>query len=185
MVYKFFLRKLLFFGFFVLLATFSFTNFVLASETNGTIDTTHKYAWGENIGWISFGCDNCGVEITDAELTGLAWSSQYGWINLNPDNSGVLNTPEGVLSGFAWSSNLGWINFSGVTINTSGEFSGYATIESDNSQINFNCAGIINSCSSADFKVKTDWRPASVRQTSGGSSGSMPNPPTVPTTTPP
>jgi len=136
-----------------------------ASETNGTIDTTYKYAWGENTGWINFGCDNCSVAVTDSGITGYAWSSQYGWINLNPDNSGVSNTDAGVLSGYAWGSIIGWINFSGVTINSSGEFVGYATVDSDSSQISFNCVND-TSCSSSDFKVKTDWRPASARTSS-------------------
>jgi len=160
---------------FIIFLSFFFYNpkTVLASETNGTIDSTYKYAWGENIGWINFGCDNCNVAITDSALSGYAWSSQYGWINLSPNqggNTGVQNTSEGVLSGYAWSSNLGWINFSGVTINTSGEFLGYATVKSDSSQINFNCANA-SSCGSADFKVKTDWRPASVRRVAGGGGG--------------
>ena len=152
----------------------------LASETNGTIDAVYKYAWGENIGWINFGCDECDVAITDDGLTGHAWSTQYGWINLSPNNAGntgVINDGEGTLSGFAWSSNLGWIDFTGVTINTSGEFLGYATLDSDASQINFNCVNGA-SCASADFKVKTDWRPASSRATAGGggiTSGSRPN----------
>src|SRR3989339_174345 len=102
---------------------------VFASETNGVIDTTDKYAWGENIGWINFGCDGCDVEITDAEITGYARSSQYGWINLNPTTSGVKNDGTGILSGSAWSSNLGWIDFTGVTINSNGEFLGYATLK--------------------------------------------------------
>ncbi len=158
----------------------------LASETDGVIDGAYKYAWGENIGWINFGCDNCNVQITDTEITGNAWSSQFGWINLAPTTSGVKNDGAGVLSGYAWSSNLGWIDFTGVTINTSGELLGYATLKSDSSQINFNCA-TGNSCASADFKIKTDWRPASMRS-SGGSSGSAPrNPPPVtpPPFTPP
>ena len=145
---------------------------VFASETNGVIDTTDKYAWGENIGWINFGCDGCDVEITDTEITGYAWSSQYGWINLNPTTSGVKNDGTGILSGSAWSSNLGWIDFTGVTINSNGEFLGYATIQSDNSEINFNCAGIVDSCAQATFKVKTDWKRASDRSSGGGSSGS-------------
>src|SRR3990167_8311667 len=100
--------------------TFSFTHFALASETNGTIDGTYKYAWGENIGWLNFGCDNCNVRVTDTELSGFAWSKQYGWINLNPTSSGVKNNAEGALSGFAWSPNLGWIDFSQVVIDSFG-----------------------------------------------------------------
>ncbi len=181
----YFSKKIVFLAFFFCL--FFYASSALASETNGTIDGTYKHAWGENIGWLNFGCDNCDVVITDSGLTGNVWSAQYGWINLSPDqtgNTGVLNTSEGTLSGFAWSSNLGWIDFDGVTINSSGEFLGYATVESDGGQINFNCING-NSCSGADFKVKTDWRPASVRVTTtpsvGGSSGFLlPTPPVVP-----
>ncbi|MDP9249491.1 MAG: carboxypeptidase-like regulatory domain-containing protein [bacterium] len=151
---------------------------VFASETEGTIDVADKYAWGENIGWINFGCDGCDVEITDDGMTGYAWSAQYGWINLDPVNAGVDNDGEGTLSGHAWGSNIGWINFTGVTINTEGVFLGYATVDSNSSEINFNCANGL-SCASADFKVATDWRPASSRSTDsgGGSSGSRPRPP--------
>lgn len=109
---------------------------------------------------MNFGCDNCGVHVTDNGLTGYVWNRQYGWINLAPTEGGVINTATGVLSGYAWGSNIGWINFTGVTIDLSGEFSGYATVESDNSQINFNCA-TGDSCTASNFKVKTDWRPAS------------------------
>lgn len=182
--------RIILFSFFVVFCLLFFliplsVNLAFASETDGTIDSTYKYAWGENIGWLNFGCDNCNVQITDNGISGNAWSRQYGWINLNPTTSGVLNTAEGVLSGFAWSSNLGWINFTGVTINSSGEFLGYATIESDSSQINFNCAGIVNSCSLADFKVKTDWRPASMRHHNSSSGYILPRPPILSPTTPP
>jgi len=172
--------KLLLFGGIFFLAFFS-ASLVKASDTNGTIDTTYKYAWGENIGWLNFGCDECDVAITDDAITGYAWSSNLGWINLNPDNSaGVVNDGEGILSGSAWGSNLGWIDFSGVTINNNGEFLGYATLESDSSQINFNCANA-STCASADFKVKTDWRPASSRSVGGGiTSGSVARPSSTP-----
>ncbi|KKR69947.1 MAG: hypothetical protein UU13_C0018G0009 [Candidatus Nomurabacteria bacterium GW2011_GWB1_40_7] len=160
--------KVFFLG--VLIPVAFYASLAFASETNGTIDGTYKYAWGENIGWVNFDCDNCDVSVTDGSLTGYAWSAQYGWINLNPDNSGVENDAEGTLSGYAWGSNLGWINFTGVTIDEDGDFSGYATIESDSSRINFNCA-TGDSCASSDFKVKTDWIPASARST-GSSSGS-------------
>jgi len=159
---------------------FFVANLVSASQTEGTIDGTYKYAWGENIGWLNFACEKCNVVVTDSSLSGYVWSSNYGWINLNPNTSGVKNTAEGILSDFAWSSNLGWINFNGVTIDSNGNFIGYATIKSNNSIINFNCANM-NSCSSADFKVKTDWRPASVRPRGGGRPPSWtPNPAPAP-----
>src|SRR3989344_606239 len=142
----------------LLLSTFYFlltTNSVFASTTDGTIDSTYKYAWGKNIGWINFGATNGNAHVTDSALTGYAWSENYGWINLNPTNSGVTNNSEGTLSGYAWGENLGWINFSGVTINSSGVFAGSAS-STISGQISFDCA---------DCTVKTDWRPASARPT--------------------
>ena len=143
---------------------------VLASSTDGTIDSTYKYAWGENVGWLNFGTSGGNVHITDSEITGYAWSDNYGWINLNPSTSGVQNNNEGTLSGYAWGENLGWINFSGVTINSSGEFLGYASTTNDSGRISFNCSNT-SSCGSSDFKVKTDWRPQSARTDTAASSG--------------
>lgn len=143
---------------------------VSASTTNGTIDSTYKYAWGENVGWINFGTSGGNVHITDSAITGYAWSENYGWINLNPTNGGVLNDGSGSLSGNAWGENLGWINFGNVSIDSSGNFSGTATVSNDSSQISFNCA----SCS-----VKTDWRPASSRTVSQGVVSSVGPAPTI------
>ncbi len=148
-------------------------SFALASESNGTVDSTYKYAWSENIGWINFGCDNCNVSITDSAITGYAWSNNYGWINLNPSSSGVANDGEGNLSGQAWGENTGWIDFSGVTVDSSGYFNGYAS-GNVTGNISFNCANT-GSCSSSDFKVSTDWRPTSSRTSSEQSSGSSSN----------
>src|SRR3989344_3547944 len=90
-------------------SSFLSPNLVFASDTNGTIDSTYKYAWGENIGWINFGCDNCDVSVTDAGLSGYALSETVGWINLGD----VVNDGEGNLSGYAWGENIGWIIFGG------------------------------------------------------------------------
>ena len=98
---------------------------VFASITDGVIDSTNKYAWSENIGWINFGVSGGNVHITDSAITGYGWSPNYGWINLNPPTSGVKNDSYGDLSGYAWGENLGWIDFNGVSINSGGEFSGY------------------------------------------------------------
>jgi len=126
---------------------------VLASETNGTINTANKYAWSNKVGWINFGVTSGNVAIADTAITGYAWSSNYGWINLAPTMSGVVNNSEGALSGQAWGENLGWIDFSGVTINSSGQFTGTATGDIVGT-INFDCS----TCN-----VSTDWRPASSR----------------------
>lgn len=143
---------------------------LFASETNGTVDVTNKYAWSENIGWINFGTSGGSVAITDAGLTGYAWSDNYGWIFLDPSGSGVSNNAEGTLSGQAWGENTGFIDFSGVTIDSSGLFSGHAS-GTVTGQISFNCSNS-SSCGSSDFKVGTDWRPASTRvQDDPGSGG--------------
>ncbi len=116
----------------LLLAVFAVVWFVVASESNGTIDSEIKYAWNENAGWINFGNENGNVEITDLELSGYAWSENLGWISLNCSDSGVCatsdykveNDAEGNLSGYGWNENAGWINFSpadgGVQIDSSG-----------------------------------------------------------------
>lgn len=143
----------------------------MASETDGTVSPTEKYAWGENMGWINFaptnGSNYVGVEVTDTQVKGYAWSGDYGWINFNPSSSGqgVTNTPSGQLGGYAWSASLGWVSMSGVTIDANGKFNGVAGVQSlPAGRINFNCT----SCN-----VKTDWRPLSARSSgnSGGSSG--------------
>ncbi len=129
---------------------------VFVSAANGTIDSVEKYAWGDYIGWVNFGCNNCNVVVGDSIITGYVWSANYGWINLNPTEGGVMNDGTGNLSGYAWGENIGWINFDDVSVNSSGEFLGYATTSNFGS-ISFNC---INGdiCADSNFKVKTTWR---------------------------
>ena len=99
-------------------------DFAFASNTDGTIDSTYKYAWGENIGWVNFGCDNCNVHVTDSALSGYALSETVGWINLED----VVNDGQGNLSGLAWGENVGYIKFNptngGGVINSFGGFTG-------------------------------------------------------------
>ncbi len=145
---------------------------VLASESVGTVSASHQYAWGENIGWINLAPTNSsgdfvGVTITDSGLTGYGWSNKYGWINFNPSSSdqSVTNTSSGSLGGSAWVSGLGWLDLSGISISSSGVFTGTAgTSGSTVGRVTFDC----DNCS-----VQTDWRPASARTTtsSGSSSG--------------
>lgn len=145
----------------------------LASETDGTIDSTNRYAWSENAGWIDFGSTDGNVHITDSALTGYAWSETMGWISLNCSNTStcgtvdykVTNTSAGVLGGHGWSENVGWIQFAptngGVSINSSGVFSGYAWGELVG-WIVFNCSDE-SSCATVDYTITTDWRPSSAR----------------------
>src|SRR3989338_3939666 len=97
---------------------------VFASTTNGTLS---GYAWSDAIGWVNFGTTNGGASITDSVVTGYAWNDNRGWINLDPAQSGVANNAEGTLSGKAFAEGIGWIDFNGVTVNSSGVFSGTAT----------------------------------------------------------
>lgn len=110
------------------------------------IDSTNKYAWTENAGWINVAPANGGVTVhydgTSGYLTGLAWGENIGWTKMGDDTDGpYANTSatdwgvnldaSGKLSGYAWGENVGWINFGhaycDASINpVSGEFSGHA-----------------------------------------------------------
>jgi len=148
------------------------TGTVMAAPDDGTIDGTHKYAWGENTGWINFGTTGGDVHVLDYQLTGYAWVPNYGWINLNPTTAGVTNDGEGTLGGHAWGENLGWVDFTGVVIDDGGYFTGYAT-NPIAGQISFSCLNGVSSCATGEFKVRTDWRPRSVR---GADKGATPLP---------
>jgi len=143
--------------FFILIAfLFLFAFPVLASEVDGTISPNPSFAYGENLGWINFGCDNCNVHVLDTGLTGFAWSPQHGWINLAPTGSGVTVNCLGQLGGKAWSKSLGWIDFSGASINAVGRFTGLAGIPATKAgRVSFDCD---NSCN-----VVTDWRQCALR----------------------
>jgi hypothetical protein len=86
----------------------------------------HKYAWGENIGWVNAkpaGTGGPGLVVGDRKLTGFMWGENIGWINMSCENGSVCDTTRygvendgfGALSGFAWSENAGWINFHPAT----------------------------------------------------------------------
>ena len=49
--------KLLLLFFIILIGQLIPNIFISASTTDGTIDSTYKYVWGENIGWIIFKCE--------------------------------------------------------------------------------------------------------------------------------
>ncbi len=135
---------------------FSFSLPLFASEVDGTISPSPQWAFGENLGWINFACDNCNVHILDTGLTGYAWSKNYGWINLSPDNAGVTNNCNGQLGGLAWSKTLGWIDFGGVTIDALGKFTGktFGLGTPKAGKINFDC----DNCD-----IQTDWRQCALR----------------------
>lgn len=137
---------------------FSNTPSVLASTTDGTVPAD-SFAWGENLSWINFGLTTGNIHITNTAITGYAWSQNYGWINFSPTNGGVTNNTSGTLGGNAWAAGLGgWIPFDGVTINSSGRFTGIAGITgTDAGRINFDCT---------NCNITTDWRPSGATPTS-------------------
>lgn len=143
----------------LLLLLFTLAPVAHASQTNGVIDSAHKYAWGTVAGWVNFAPTNGGLTITDSAVTGYAWGANTGWIHFNATNGGVTNTAAGVLGGYAWDPGGGWVSFTGVTIDSSGKFHGTATGGSVNGAsyaLNFDCA---------NCDIRTDWRPASARTT--------------------
>lgn len=101
----------------------------------------HKYAWGENVGWINASSTHESLTLSQDGLTGYAWGENIGWIKFDYDGvAGALNTTatnwgvthdgNGNLGGYAWGENVGWINFNStheqVTVNlNTGDFSGY------------------------------------------------------------
>lgn len=151
---------------FVFFTLFGLVGFSFASTEIGTISDGYQYAWGNNSGWFNFDATQGSVFVRDTNLTGYVWSENFGWINLNPPGSGVSNNNEGTLSGYAWGENTGWINFSGVVINSVGQFTGTASGDITGT-ISFNC----NSC-----VVKTDWRPKSSRGGGGLPPGAYSSP---------
>jgi hypothetical protein len=67
------------------------------------------WAWSENIGWVSFSCENC-----DSDNNGYVDSGACGGDNSSTfsiDYGVDMDINSGVLSGYAWSENIGWVSF--------------------------------------------------------------------------
>ncbi|MDD4989427.1 MAG: hypothetical protein PHV42_03305 [Candidatus Pacebacteria bacterium] len=179
------MKRTFFFIILILFGTSFFVSPAFASQTDGTIDGTNKYAkfYDTTYGTINFGVATGNVHVTDTELTGFAFGNYVGWISLNCSNSispgctgsgpggngdwHVANDAEGNLSGYGWGEQTGWVNFkptfggvAPVTIDSNGDFHGYAWSQNFG-WIVFNSA--THDLGVGSFKVSTDWRPASVR----------------------
>ncbi|MCC6404785.1 MAG: hypothetical protein IT405_00085 [Candidatus Yanofskybacteria bacterium] len=167
------------------------------------IDSTSKYAWGENIGWVNFGTTEGDVDVGSTTIDGYAWGENVGWISLTCSNTGTCGTVDyglgftsrtsgdDTVTGYAWGENVGWISFSctntsscatvnyGVTVNgTTGDFAGYAWGENVG-WISFNCSNT-SSCATVSYKVKTSSLGAATATPSptlGGGGGIIFNPP--------
>jgi hypothetical protein len=136
----------------IVIFSFLVSSNVFASVSNGTIDGTYHYAWGENIGFVDFK----NITISDTSLSGSIYGENIGWIDL----STVTNNTSGTLGGYAWGENVGWTDFSKASIGTDGVFTGGAYSEN---------IGWITFGTTTN-KVLTDWRPESARprRSSGG-----------------
>ena len=113
----------------VLATLFGAAASIVSADNTDQNNSGAKYAWGENVGWISasptgeaYGPGGSGMEISDTDATGYLWGENIGWINLSclndgscggaAGNWGVKNDAQGHLSGYAWAENAGWISFS-------------------------------------------------------------------------
>ena len=113
--------------------TFYLMGFVLmlAGPARGesNIDPSHKFAWGENVGWLNWRDANdgrSGVQVNATFLSGYIWAENVGWINVgnglpangvsyaNGDGAefGVnIDLATGDLRGLGWGESIGWANF--------------------------------------------------------------------------
>ena len=136
------------------------------------MDTTSKWAWSANAGWINFNPTAGGsVSVYRDHLEGYIWAENFGWIRLGTytggsphtyensalNNYGVNRDPGGRLTGYGWGANVGWINFApfggGVTIDPgTGAFAGYAWGE------NVGWIGLKGGSGATAYGVVTDFR---------------------------
>lgn len=90
-----------------------------------TVDASHPYAYGANIGWLNARGDiTNGAVLGHSYCTGYLYSANCGWIGLGngPTNGwqygnasandwGVNHDGQGDLTGYAYGANIGWIAF--------------------------------------------------------------------------
>jgi hypothetical protein len=122
------------------------------AQANTTIDASHQYSYGANIGWMNWLADSAtdGVSVGEFICSGWIYSANVGWISMGNGspanhvqyqnnsatdfgvNYGIDPTQPGygILRGYAYGANIGWINFEAtgnarVSLFT-GRLSGYA-----------------------------------------------------------
>lgn len=99
---------------------------VACSSAATTINSTNKFSYGANIGWMDWrGDTNNSAIIGEYVCSGYIYAANVGWINLgngSPTNGiqyqnisandfGVNHDGVGNLRGYAYGANIGWINF--------------------------------------------------------------------------
>lgn len=69
------------------------------------------YAWNDNIGWISFNCDNTSTCATsqyqvnidvNSDFDGYAWNDIVGWVSFNCSNTGTCSTVSYKVNNTSW-----------------------------------------------------------------------------------
>ncbi len=160
------------FGYFTTSQASPFNVHVTDTELTGFI-------WGKSFGWAVLNCANTVMNNTPpGGVPGSGCNTTNGEFKVHNDNNGNLY-------GWAWGEDTGWINFNSivncdadnngfidvvcdgdnatavvvdfkVTINSSGQFLGYAWSE-NHGYIKFDCTSGVNYC------VQTDWRPRNTR----------------------
>jgi len=101
------------------------------------IDSTYKYSWGENIGWMnwkpSYDGTDYGVTVYNECLTGYIWAENAGWIKVGDTScAGGDCCQTGTTKGYENDSNStdddgdGVVDDWGVNNDGSGNLSGYA-----------------------------------------------------------
>ena len=68
------------------------------------------YAWGEQLGYISFNGTGYQVKMNNSNLYGHAYSQEFGYISFNGSNYNV-SEKDGVIIGYAYGEHTGYINF--------------------------------------------------------------------------
>jgi hypothetical protein len=122
--------------FIIVLAVFSFLLSPILSIADN-IDSTNKYSWGENIGWMNwapiYDSTEYGVTVYDECLTGYIWTENAGWIKVGDMScSGGDCCQAGTTKGYENDSNStdndgdGVTDDWGVNNDGSGNLSGYA-----------------------------------------------------------
>ncbi len=133
---------------------------VLASTSEGTINTAYHYAWSDKIGQI----DMANVKVLDGQLKGTASTAALGIINFDDASFHVVNDGAGNLSGSAYGTQAGLINFAGVKIGADGYFTGVADGAFMTGKIYFDCTNNSLCPNATNARVLTDWRPVASRQ---------------------
>jgi hypothetical protein len=146
------------------------------TQAASTIDAAHRYAYGENAGWLDWRGDTShGAVIGAYVCSGSLYAANVGWIslgsgipanqiyyqNLSAGDFGVNQDGLGNLRGYAYGANIGWVNFENigapkVDLRT-GVLSGYA--------YSANCGWI--SLSNSFAFVKTDTIDPGLMDTNG------------------